>query len=375
MNQDTTISKGARDSYQAQVENYLSARIESGEWPVGSKIPSERELEQSLDVSRTTVRNAVLALTARGLFERAIGQGTFVKRRPAAKPEAKAEKGTVGYVVCKAKSERRPLSSEYFYLDIFYGLEEESSSGGRHAMFAYLDDFDPAEVEAFDSFLAKVDGVVVEEARNPEFLLRLKASGLPVLLLAPTAAMDGFDLVTTDLALGVAKAVAYLRGLGHERIAMIDGPLRLESARIRHDAFAAALREAGQTVDADRFAGDTGWTAEAGAAAARGLAARSPRPTAVVCANDLLAFGALSGFAAAGLRVPQDVSVLGFDDTDWARLATPPLTAMRIHSHEMARTAARRLLERIAAAGLPAVKIEFPIDLVERKSCAEVEKK
>jgi DNA-binding GntR family transcriptional regulator len=110
--QNPTIQKNARDSMQAQVESFLLGRIESNAWTVGARIPSERELAEELDVSRTTVRNAVLALTARGLFDRSVGQGTFVRRTPGPRAPSRPSTGTLGYVVCKEKSQRRPISSE-----------------------------------------------------------------------------------------------------------------------------------------------------------------------------------------------------------------------------------------------------------------------
>ena len=224
-----TIQKNARDSMQAQVESFLLARIGSDAWPVGAKIPSERELAVELDVSRTTVRNAVLALTARGLFERSVGQGTFVKRKQGPKAGPRTTTGTLGYVVCKEKSERKPIASEAFYFDVFLGIEEETARSGRHTLFSYLDDYDPEELEAFRSFLEKVDGVVVEEARNRDLLELVKASGVPAVLLAPTASIEGLDLVTMDLATGARAAVRHLQALGHTRIAVVNGPVRLES--------------------------------------------------------------------------------------------------------------------------------------------------
>jgi len=315
------------------------------------------------------VRNAVLALTARGLFERSVGQGTFVKRNQGRPAAPRATTGTLGYVVCKEKAARKPIAAEAFYFDVFSGIEEETARSGRHTLFAYLDDYDAEELEGFRSFLDKVDGLVLEEAGNPRLLAMLKHSGPPVVLLAPTAALEGLDLVSMDLAAGAAKAVAYLRGLGHRRVAVINGPLHLESARIRFEAW---KRELGQEADEALVAGGESWTAEAGNAATKGLLARGARPTAVFCANDLLAIGALSALAEAGLRVPGELSVMGFDDTQLARHASPPLTTMRIHSHDMARFAARRLLERVDNPRLPAVRTEFPIDLVVRKSCKEV---
>jgi len=366
------IRKDTPDSYQAQVEAFLLERIESELWPVGAKVPSERELAEELGVSRTTVRNAVLALTSRGLFERSVGQGTFVRRTPGRKMAQRVTTGTLGYVVCKEKSVRQPIASEAFYFDVFLGIEQETARSGRHTLFSYLDDFDADEIESFRAFLDKVDGVIIEEARNRDLLELLKSSGVPAVLLAPTAALEGLDLVLMDLAAGVKKAVHHLRDLGHRRIAIVNGPLRLESARIRFLAWKEAMAESGAEPDDGLVDGDEGWSAEAGHAAMGRLLRRRPDLTAVFCANDLLAIGALSALSESSRRVPDDVSVMGFDDTELARHASPPLTTMRIHSKDMARGAARRLLERIENPGIPAVRIEFPIDLVVRKSCKEV---
>ncbi len=368
-----TIRKNVRDSAQSQVESFLMDRIESDAWPVGEKIPSERDLAAQLDVSRTTVRNAILALTSRGFFERAVGQGTFVRRKQGPRTKARPSTGTLGYVVCKEKSARKPIASEAFYFDVFLGIEGETAKSRRHTLFAYLDEYDAEEVESFHGFLEKVDGVIVEEARNRNLLDLLRSSGTPAVLLGPTT-LDGMDLVTMDIAGAARQAVRYLRGLGHERIGIVNGPLRLESARIRFNAWKETMAETGVPADERLSDGNEGWSAEAGHAAMDRLLDRCPDLTAVFCANDLLAIGALSALSARSLRVPEDVSVMGLDDTELALHASPPLTTMKIHSRDMGRAAVRRLLERVENPDLPAVRTEFPIDLVERKSCKEVRK-
>jgi LacI family transcriptional regulator len=357
---------------QTQVENYILGKIKSKEWPVASKIPSERDLCIELDVSRTTVRNAIQALAMRGLFDRKIGQGTFVRDLdPPAVQARPASKGTFGYVVCKERSLRKPISSEAFYFDVFSGVEEESVRSGRHILFSYLDDRSAEEVAAFKGFLGKVDGVVVEEAREGAFLDMLERSGVPAILLGPTATHDRLDCVTMDIGAGVRKAVRYLRGLGHERIGIVNGPLGLESACIRFTAWQEEMRAAGSE-DASLVCGGEGWSAEAGYAAVRDLLGRKPDVTALLCANDLLAIGALSALSKGGLRVPEDMSVVGFDDTELARHASPPLTTMHIYSREMARSAVRRVLERIDGGFLPPIRLEYPIDLIVRESSKEV---
>jgi len=366
------IQRNVADSMQAQVESFILDKIELGEWAIGSKIPSERELSLQLDVSRTTVRNAMQSLTDRDLFDRKIGQGTFVKRKPGASTSPRAPRGTLGYVVCKERSSRKPISSEAFYFDVFSGFEEETVRSGRHMLFTYLDDNSPDELAAFPGFIDKVDGLVVEEASRPDFLTMLKDSGVPAVLLAPTAYDERLDIVTMDLAAGVRKAVRCLRDQGHERIGIVNGPLRLESARIRYAAWREELEASGLRIDEARVDEGEGWSAEAGFVAMDRLIERCPDTTAVFCANDLLAVGALSALAKRGLRVPEDLSIIGFDDTELARHSAPPLTTMKIYSRDMARSAVRRVLERIENPGLPPVRVEFPIDLITRDSCREV---
>jgi DNA-binding LacI/PurR family transcriptional regulator len=139
--------------------------------------------------------------------------------------------------------------------------------------------------------------------------------------------------------------------------------------------FAAWKEELGTLADAEGLAcGGEGWSAEAGYAAMDALLERRPDITAVFCANDLLAVGALSALAKRGLRVPEDVSVVGFDDSELARHSAPSLTTMRIYSRDMARSAVKRVLERIEGGALPPVRLEYPIDLVIRESCKEVKR-
>lgn len=370
---DPIIHRNVLESMQTQVEAFIRTRIGTGEWALGAKIPSERELSEKLEISRTTVRNAVQALTAQGLFERRIGQGTFVRSVPAAgRPERRPSRGNLGFVICKERALRKPLSMEAFYFDVFSGIEEETVKSGRHLLFTYLDDQSLDELASFESFASKVDGLILEEARNPSLLAKIVAWEVPAVLMAPTTVDSRLDLITMDLSLGVQKAVNHLRGLGHRAIGIINGPLQFESARIRFSGWKEALRAAGLEPESRLVDGDLGWTAEAGFQSMDRLASRCPDLTAVFCANDLLAIGALSALARKGKRVPADISVVGFDDTELSRHSVPPLTTMKIHSQSMARAATRRVLDRLENPELPPVVMEFPIDLVERESCRKL---
>lgn len=135
-----------------------------------------------------------------------------------------------------------------------------------------------------------------------------------------------------------------------------------------------AWQEEMDAADEGLACGGEAWSAESGYAAVRDFFGRRPDVTALFCANDLLAVGALSALAKLDLRVPEEVSVVGFDDTELSRHSVPPLTTMRIYSRDMARSAVKRVLERIEGGTLPPVRLEYPLDLIIRESCKEVKK-
>jgi len=361
------IQKNVLESMQAQVENFVLNKIQTGEWGEGSKIPSERELSDRLDVSRTTVRNAVQALTTQGYFDRRIGQGTFVITQPS--PPTKPQgHGTFGYVICKERELRKPLSAESFYFDVFTAIEEETVRSGRHVLFTYLDDHNPKELDSFEAFLDKVDGLVLEEVRNPMVIQLLVQRGIPAVLMAPTVLDTRLDLVTMDVRTGAVEAVGHLLQLGHSAIGIINGPLNLESSQARFEGWQESLKASGISPEPGWIAGDRGWSAEAGSEAMETLLDTAPELTAVFCANDLLAIGALATLARRGISVPTDMSVIGFDDSELSRHTSPPLTTMRIHARAMARAGIRKIMERLDDPELPPVITTFPIRLVSRGS-------
>ena len=371
----SVVIKDIRNSKQSQVEAFLLDMINTGVWKVGDKIQSERDLSVELGASRTTIRNAVLNLTRKGLFERVTGQGTFVKRIPYKEPEpskTQAKTGNIGYIICKEKAVQIPLLQEAFYFDVFSGIAEVAAKSKKDVLFAYVDDFNVEESEHFDTFLKKVDGVIIEEAFNVSFLERIKMQGTPAVLFAPTAYVEGFDIVTMDVRAGMKKAVEYFHSIGHSRIGIINGPLHLETARQRFQGWQDAVKEQMEEIPEALVGGGEGWTVDHGHRAMLELLRPQTRPTAVVCANELLAFGAMSAISESDLKVPEDVSVIGFDDTYMASLSHPSLTSMKIYSRQMAHTATKRLFERMEDHNLPAITTEFPIDLIIRKSCKEV---
>ena len=141
-------------------------------------------------------------------------------------------------------------------------------------------------------------------------------------------------------------AVEYLIGLGHRRIAFIQGTVGTPSSVKRMAGFLDALNSAGLPVD-DNLIIPGDYTRVGGRKAMTELLTRPDPPTAVVCANDLSALGALEEAQLRGYKVPQSISIVGFDDIDEAALASPPLTTIRLPPHEIGVVAAEKLIERL----------------------------
>jgi LacI family transcriptional regulator len=211
------------------------------------------------------------------------------------------------------------------------------------------------------------DGIILASAASgspaPEAALRL---GLPMVLV--NRRLPGTDLpaVVSEDAAGIGLAVRHLLGLGHRRIAHLAGPSGVATAADRLRGFRAALRAAGLApVAVERAAA---YTRAAGGAAARALL-RAGGFTAIVAANDLLALGAYDALREAGLRVPVDVSVTGFNDMPMADLVDPPLTTVRIQHAAMGEAAASALLARLRGEA-PEGLTRLPAALVVRESTA-----
>lgn len=220
------------------------------------------------------------------------------------------------------------------------------------------------------------DGAVLVVADfRPRQRLRLASLGLPVVLVDPAGSGDtGVPTVGATNWAGAVAATEHLIGLGHRRIAHVAGPPGLLASRARADGFRVAMEQAGLPVRHD-WVRSTGFNEAAGhtltgswfdAAARRG----EPPPTAVFAACDQQAFGAYRALRERDLRVPDDVSVVGFDDVPATRWSDPALTSVRQPLREMAATGARMLLRLIdgAAVGLP--RVDLATRLVVRRSTA-----
>jgi LacI family transcriptional regulator len=215
----------------------------------------------------------------------------------------------------------------------------------------------------------RVDGVIlVPTGHSARSVERLLTRAVPVVLLDRDLAALEVSRVLSDNYGGALALTRYLLGLGHRRVGVISSPPYSEAMALRRRGVADAFAEAGLPPPTVLEGG--GEQFGFGYEAAQTLLQRTPRPSALVALTDVLAVGALHAAAELGLRVPEALSVTGFDDIPLARHVLPALTTVAQPLFKMGEAAAQMLLRRIAAPTTPPERVVLPTALVRRRSAA-----
>jgi DNA-binding LacI/PurR family transcriptional regulator len=238
-----------------------------------------------------------------------------------------ARSETFGLVLARSA---KTLSEEPFYMGFVGGVESVLSEKSYALALQVVPDLE-TELAAYRKWAAerRVDGVIVVDLRvdDPRIAL-LRKLGLPAVLVGDPALAGGLTCVWTDSATAMSAAVDHVADLGHQVVARVAGPPEHGHVWIRDQAFAAATERlglTGQVIHTD-FSGDEG------AAATRELMSAEVRPTAIIYDNDLMAVAGLSVVNGLGLRSPDDLTLVAWDDSALCRLTHPTLTAM---SHDI----------------------------------------
>jgi LacI family transcriptional regulator len=214
----------------------------------------------------------------------------------------------------------------------------------------------------------KVDGVAIMTSEMDLGLIKeLARRGVPLVFMDVGRIGPRMSIVLIDYAHGIRQAVDHVVGLGHKRIAFLAGPLDLQSARTRRQAFLDSMRAHGLKPD-PKLVREGTHTAEGGERTMTAILKGAKRPSAVVCSNDWTAVGALHALDAAGLRVPGDVSVVGFDDIPLANYTRPPLTSVRMSAGDVGSTAFDALFRLVGGERLEGDIYQIPTKLVVRAS-------
>lgn len=268
--------------------------------------------------------------------------------------------GAVGLVLARPL---RLLGIEPFFMEFIGGIDERLAERDLSVLLHVVTTHDD-EIATYRRWAAHhlVDAVTVvnrtDDDHRPAVLQEL---GLPAVLVGAPAEACDLPAVRTDDAGPMREAVAYLLGLGHRRIARVSGPANLLHTRAR----SAAMREV--CAEAVILEGD--YSEEAGAKLTAELLDREDRPTAILYDNDVMAVAGLAAAAERGVAVPDQLSLIAWDDSTLCRLAVPPLTTMSVDVHQFGRAVAESVLELVD--GGPVAERWSPIaHLVERASTA-----
>lgn len=213
------------------------------------------------------------------------------------------------------------------------------------------------------------DGLLLILPRNAAaYLDTLRQRQFPHVLIDYLSDGQNVPSVSTTNFRGAYDAMTYLLSLGHRRIGFITGTMEFGCARERLDGYKAALKDAGIPID-PRLVCEGDFMQPQGYLGAQQLLSLSEPPTAIFASNDMMAFGVMEVARERGLRLPGDLSIIGFDDIPQAAHVHPALTTVRQPLEEMGRSAARLLLKYIAQPNAEVERIELPTEFVIRESC------
>jgi LacI family transcriptional regulator len=257
-----------------------------------------------------------------------------------------------------------------FFSEVIRGIDQTAQRHGFHLLVSSSHDGRPGVEAALRSMRGRVDGLIVMwPEMDADTALRNLPAGFPLVLMNAPVGPHAFDVLTVANYEGARAMVRHLLDLGHRRIGIIKGAAGNYDAAERLRGYRAALEEAGVVRDAAlEVQGDFSETS--GFRATAELVAGRSRPTAIFAANDSMAIGALSALREAGLRVPDDVAVAGFDDIPLARYLDPPLSSVHVDISALGERATLRLLDAVRDKTAHVHRSEtFPTTLVIRRSC------
>jgi DNA-binding LacI/PurR family transcriptional regulator len=232
-----------------------------------------------------------------------------------------------------------------FFPELVKAFDDIAIMHGQEVLIANTN-YDPERMKICVTRMLqrKVDGVAIMTSEMDDRLVEVfSRRHIPLVFLDTCTPALGVSCVRIDYSAGIDAAVHHLIELGHERIAFISGPMRLASARMRYRAFMESTTR--DRLDANpNLIQEGNHRVDGGHDAMKRILNSSARPTAVMASNDLTAIGAMGAIAEAGLRVPQDISVVGYDDIQLSAFTMPPLTTVSLPRAEIANAAFRALL-------------------------------
>ena len=351
---DKAISQDNPLSIPVQLREILIREIREKKFRSGKRFPSERELAERFEVSRASVRETISELIATGILFRTVGRGTFVANEPPRNS---------GHQVAFLINEDIFSFAETGYGRILRGVEDACRRFGEVLIFKSIG---TEAGQLFSKESPKVDGIVIVGGLRQPLLEQLRSAQIPVVLvdLLIRTKSDDIETVNIDYGGGTKRAMERLFELGHRRIGFIGFPGSDKYDSYWQSSIALGLQYDPRVVEFLHSV-DLEPGVLAGFRAMQKIMHRGEVPTAILATNDYVARGAMEALQTAGITVPSQVSIVGYDD--FGLSTSPSLTTIRADLDEVGRLAMEALRRRIRGEenGGPII---VPVEFVERSS-------
>jgi len=359
-----------------QIAEELAARVRNGVYAVGTFLPAERQLAEELGVSRPTLRKALTPMVESGILINHPGIGTRVV----------GNERSARLVTEPVRSEWRILAlllpdfNNRFFVEVTEAVEYASLQRGYQLLLCNSrHQANLEETHLRQLAERKVDGVIIGHDPNwgpPETIELLERAGIPFIFLFSSPSPTRYDSILLDEHAGVQQVVRYLVSLGHREIAFCR-PIPGTTPHPRETAFRRLVHEHQVELRENFFLSSERLEGAEGQQSVERLLSGRPSPSAIFAGNDRMALILLKHLAALGVRVPEDLSVVGFDNLSFTEHLTTPLTTVDQPKTELGRRAVELLIERIAfPTAAEATRPRRPVrevlhpHLVIRESCA-----
>lgn len=339
------------------VENHIKRAIKKKQ--IVDKLPGERTLAKELGVSYMTVRKAIENLVNEGILFKVPTKGAFLSNGNGKKKKTQ----TIGYFL--DSSIKSGISSPYYSL-IFNAIEKAAAEHGYSAVY-----FSDTSENKLHKTLSKLDGVIATCFPRIESIIQDIKHSVPLVVIDNSASDKSIPSVIIDNFNPEVETVDYLCSLGHSRIGFMTGLEDSDIGRDRCAGYQTGLEKNGTQLD-EQLVYRGNYSFESGVKGAEYYLSLKQRPTAIICANDSMALGAMQKLNQAGLRVPEDVCVVGFDDIEVASQIVPALTTIAAPVDEIAKHAFSMLMKTIQGENLEFRHVVLNANLVIRQTCEEL---
>ena len=331
---------------------------------------TSRDVAELAHVSRTTVsfilNNVPDVSISAATRKRVLDAAKKLNYSPnvAGKKLVSGKSFTIGLVLCQSPEQ---IFTDAFLPQVILGVEQAAMQQGFHVL---LKPVDPNDAGGYARLITEnhVDGILLSGPRQDDAaLMHLYARNVPIMLMGQLPETD-IPFVDVNARAGAELAVSHLIEHGHQHIGMItNAPLDYTSAQQRRDGYLKALKKAGLPVQKALIKVGN-YTPASGFDAMKALLQVTPRVTAVFVASDVVAMGAILAIKEAGLRIPQDIAVVGFDDIPLAEFYDPPLTTIHLPAFGLGWAGGERLIRIIQGEGLNDASLLLESKLITRQS-------